>query len=521
MASIPRSSRKVLPSGNVATAQIPSDVGNVGQGLEARALGDIGKGVSDVANVFHELKVRENTATDLTQTARDQQSLSDTFNQIEIDANKNKVPIKDRTPEWYNGQISERFTQNPDTYGTAKGFEASQIDRDFEIDSFISGITLKNTQTQIKVAVSTTRDVALNNPNEANVAAYKKALEQEDDEDVVIQKMAVFQVEADKLRDKTALENIRRRAVEQPVLTTEFIDAEIKHREKNQPVNFPFVSSEDLNSAKQLAKSTIVSTKNASQEKFDVSVGEATTDVTTRMTQNDIIEDDVWSMVIDVPVDKQDDLGAWRSKWATIVRGKAERTRKIQEGVDKEKREKAYDPALVADLKNRARKATFQTEKAKIREEAATALNAYQINDDDLEKINTDTDAVFNTVVDKAIDERDASLSGVLLEGTSTASLAPWLSAQVQARAAIGTVDGATINELIATFQFVARAKKWAAGQTKDLAEDTAKEFQEDKGKSITVDDVRLLYLQIEKEWLRLSDTEIVERYETWLNSKG
>ena len=125
--------------------------------------------------------------------------------------------------------------------------------------------------------------------------------------------------------DKNAISDVRELAAGQPQLAISMIETEQDVRKKGKPKNFPLVSNEDLVSAKQLAKSALVSNENAIQEQFDIAIGEATATVTDGITKGTIKESDIWEMPITVASTKEEDVGTWRSKWAGIVRGIVDR----------------------------------------------------------------------------------------------------------------------------------------------------------------------------------------------------
>ncbi|KKL86023.1 hypothetical protein LCGC14_1948870, partial [marine sediment metagenome] len=321
-------------------------------------------------------------------------------------------------------------------------------------------------------------------------------------------------------REDDAVNAVRNAAAEQPVVATEAIDKELAQRKKGDVENFIDVSSEELLSAKKLAKSTIVSNSNVIQEEFDIAVGQATTNVIDGIRNKTITEADIWSMPIGVDPSKEGDVGAWRSTWATTVRLIGERKRAIQEGRNKDAREKAYDPALVAALKTEARAAKSTVAIQNIEERAAKALSRDFINDDDLESVSVSANATFETAVDKTLDESESQLSGIMLQGTSTVSLVPWLQSQALAITLTGrkfTAEDST--NLLKTFQDVGKAKQWAVDQTRrDVDAEIAK--QRKAKQDVSVNDVRLIYLRTQKEWLRKSDTQLTEEYTEWLKRK-
>lgn len=325
---------------------------------------------------------------------------------------------------------------------------------------------------------------------------------------------AVKQIESD------ANTEIRELATRVPQEAIKRIETEQAQRKKGKEEDFPLVSNEDLQSAKKLAESTIVSIKNQSQEKFDLAVGQATTTVTDGIRERTVTENDIWTMEVDVPLDKQGDLGKWRNTWAGIIRNIETRTRKKQDGTDKKNREDAYDPELVASLKTEARNAESPTDVADIKRRASVALGENKIDDADLETISVNADKTFQTAVDEAVDTGDTELRRIILKGTSTESLTPWLQSQIVSITATGRkIAAGEVTDLIQTFQFVGKAKTWAAGEARRAVELEIEQKQKDK-KPMTLDDVRKLSLETQKVWLRKTDTELTEEYRAWLKQK-
>jgi hypothetical protein len=64
MARIPRSARQVLPSGQVAGAPVPFDIADTGQGLEARALGQVGQAITGIGETLFTIEREKQVARD-------------------------------------------------------------------------------------------------------------------------------------------------------------------------------------------------------------------------------------------------------------------------------------------------------------------------------------------------------------------------------------------------------------------------------------------------------------------------
>ena len=213
-------------------------------------------------------------------------------------------------------------------------------------------------------------------------------------------------------------------------------------------------------------------------------------------------------MEINVPLSKQKELASFRKTWAGIARGIVERKKKQIDGTNKKDREEAYSPELVAELKTEARNALSVTEVEAVKMKAATALEKDNIDDADIETINIDAEKTFKIATDKAIDDGESQFASIQLRGTSNESLTPWIQSQVLSQTATGKkITSEFVTNLISTFQDVGKAKQWSVNQTRDEVIATINK-EEEEGKSVSVDDIRLLYIQSQKKWLRKTDID-------------
>ncbi len=174
MASIPRSSRKVLPSGAVATAQIPFDIADTGQIEAAKGLGRIGQAVGDVANVFSEIEIRDRKAQDLTQGTRD--SADRTRVDAEIELWKRNTPLDQHTRENFEQQYDDRIKFDESLYKSEEARTRAEIIHDAERLHFIDSEDILAQDGRIKVGVLSTHDTYIDNPTEENLQNYRSAL---------------------------------------------------------------------------------------------------------------------------------------------------------------------------------------------------------------------------------------------------------------------------------------------------------------------------------------------------------
>lgn len=282
------------------------------------------------------------------------------------------------------------------------------------------------------------------------------------------------------------------------------------------------LTGEDLVDIGKFAKSAGAENAANSKRAFDVAIGNAVAGWSTKISDpnTELTEREVWNTPIEVPPIHQAGLGAKREFWAGIARGITARRRQMQEGVNKKTREDAYNPVLAAELKTRARKAESVTDIEKIKEDASQALTRNEIDDTDIETVNFNADKTFDTLADATIDTEEVRYRSIILKGTSTESLVPWLTAQTIAiTAAGGEITAEETQELIQQFERAARAKEWAVARPRESIEREIDKAEAAK-KTLSVDEIRDLYLKAKKVWLRKSDTDLIKEYDAWLSSK-
>jgi hypothetical protein len=176
MAVIPRSSRTQLSSGRVAGSgvSIPTSIADTGQQLEGQALAGLGQDITQTAMIFKELEDRKNKATDLSQSGRDQESLS--LAEQSINLEEKDVPISDRTKNYYEEQYDDKFVFDPSLYGTEAGSQSAKQAYEFKRESYISGKLIDNTDLAVRESIKTREDIYMQEPTEANRDLYKESL---------------------------------------------------------------------------------------------------------------------------------------------------------------------------------------------------------------------------------------------------------------------------------------------------------------------------------------------------------
>jgi hypothetical protein len=334
-----------------------------------------------------------------------------------------------------------------------------------------------------------------------------------------------------KLRNEDAVEAARNRASVNPEVVAQEMRVELDARKSGEGI-IPesTLSNEDLLSTKKFADGVVTETKVRRRTEFDQATGTAVAGWTAAIADpsRQLTEAEVWNTPIAVGDEFQADLGQVRNTWAGIARGMADRGTRIQTGKDKAKREDAYDPALVSDLKNRAKDVIDSKSVAAIKQEAALALagdkekglKSDRINDDDLEVINTNADKTFNTILDKDLSDKEAGFNSLMTRSFLPLNQAAWLQSQILAMRTSGrAIAPEDAQELLVTFNRVGEARRWATGQAADTVQATIDKASQ-KGPEPTLLSQRELQLTVQKNWLRKTDTQLVEEYKAWLKAK-
>lgn len=174
MARIPRAGRQQLPSGAVPSAQVPQDIADVGQGLEARALGQIGRGLGDIGNVLLEIELRDRQAADLKQGSVDAAARAD--NKLRIEEWKNNNPLDEHTLENFQKVWDESSTFDESMYENKTAQARARIINDAERTQFTRSQAISAADTRIRDTILSTHDTYILEPNEGNRNAYEDAL---------------------------------------------------------------------------------------------------------------------------------------------------------------------------------------------------------------------------------------------------------------------------------------------------------------------------------------------------------
>jgi len=483
-----------------------------------------GEGLKAIGEVLTELGERKKKAKDSIGISDSNSIIKNT--EIDMETELQNTPFKDRPKirqKWSNASITRINELDMSQGEKNRAIQGSRV----AWETIINLGELSDTEAIVKESQVKAGDKwgealvnAQGNPEDINVGIAEEALDKTltnmGPADAKSFKEEIIKVSVRQMHDNAKSE-VRELAAGSPLVAIERIEGEQSIRIKGEPKDFSLVSNEDLLSAKNLAKSTLVSNSNKIQREFDLAVGAAATEISEGIKNKTITENDIWQMEITVPIGKEKDLELWRESRASTVRGIEDRTRKQQDGVEKKKREDAYNPQVVASLKTQARGAVTPTEVSKVKELAQDAFSKDEIDDNDIESISISADATFKTVFDKTIDEAEKQLSDIMLRGTSSESLAPWIQSQVVRISATGrAVTSEEISDLIQTFQDVGKAKQWSINEARrEVDEEVASTEKQE-----SVKEGRILFLESQKKWLRKTDTELVEEYKAWLTQK-
>ncbi len=191
MAKIPRQvSRQITPSGRTGGVITPSDIADTGAGVEARGLGALGGGISDISQAFSQIKVRENQADDLLASDNITNAIKNTNNRIGLAKKQSPDPktwAKIVEDEWdATSETIKQFSFNdPDEQDRALiRFRAEQ-----EFSTGTNAIQIADRTTKIAVTATgatLVSAISLGEDTAAEELAHKEALKNKlGDDDLV------------------------------------------------------------------------------------------------------------------------------------------------------------------------------------------------------------------------------------------------------------------------------------------------------------------------------------------------
>ncbi len=174
MAKIPRSSRRVLSSGAVPGAQVSFDIADTGQGIEARGLGDLGRGVSQLGSALAEIAIRDRKASDLKQSSVD--AVGRRSNQLAVEEWKNNNPLDQHTSENFGRVWDDNDTFEGLNYIDDNARDRATIVNEAERDHFIRTQSIQASDVRIRDTILSSEATYLSEPNEINRQNYENAL---------------------------------------------------------------------------------------------------------------------------------------------------------------------------------------------------------------------------------------------------------------------------------------------------------------------------------------------------------
>ncbi len=252
MAKIPTRTRQIIPSGDVAGAFIPSDIADVGQGIEAGAAAGLGREIGGLGEAIGKIAFAEGSG----EADNAAVGAESRIKQLEIDLNTENdtkkhsalfatalEDIRGLTPESRigEGRFQEYIETNLPRWQTGARILGIQKSHDNATGSYIGGIADARNLKNIELANELTNNAEIAGTISPQTAAKDRVTNAK-----VIEN----------LQEEDALAEVRDLAVERSALAISAIDAELDGRKKKgKPTLFPLVSSQDLLSAKQLAQS--------------------------------------------------------------------------------------------------------------------------------------------------------------------------------------------------------------------------------------------------------------------------
>jgi len=496
--------------------QAPSSLARQDSSI-AQAIGGIGEQVAQFGELRAELARKTQANVDYLKTTRARADLEKAGLVYQAWQKVNPNP-----EGWVDAASKFASDVKLDTQGMSPQAQ-QRLQQEFDIarDEFIATATIeavKTTGDNVVVAATSKYQETLEDPNSTEES--RLAAREEFEEQVLRNRSAEVTASlADKLeedavsdRKDAKQDDIRQLAGRSPELAIQLIDGELETRkEKGFEPKEDDLTDPDLIATKQYAKSVIQSRENAVDAKYISDTGQAITEWTTNI--NSTTPEQVWGTNIPTPPGKEEDTLDLKKKVASIVDGIQKRQANIIADKGKAEREASYDPKVVSELKIRAENITGRQEIDELKKEAATALAGNIIDDSDLESILQKSEKTFTSVLDTDMKSSQTTFSRIMLKGTSSESLVPWLQGQQLAAQAAG--EEIDIDQLMAAFVDVGKAKQWAVNQVKNEVE-----LDMSTKESPTLEEQRKSHLASSKVWLNKSDTELVRLYRAWLTSK-
>ena len=259
---MPTFTRRTTPSGRVGGVQIPSDIADTGQGIEAQGLSILGRSIGDIGNLIFELSERERKADDLL--------ASDNAGIARQSAADNYIVFKgkNKDPKLWS-EAAKRFRDDADTAFKKLEFfdpqrkERETIRHEAEMNHFEAIAQLQVTDAKSKIAVTATSSSFVSafatNSNDlaAKEADLDEALLNEFGEELALVRKQEILALAEKQRIENIKKDIMNRAAVRPELMKSFIETELKARKTGKTAldEFSLLSNTELESIRDYANS--------------------------------------------------------------------------------------------------------------------------------------------------------------------------------------------------------------------------------------------------------------------------
>jgi len=296
----------------------------------------ITQAVGGIGDVMQELSLRK-------QNADDSLAMSKAMNaRKQSDAEIQQMMLDNPDPNsWQSGSMKIRskhmtdVSQYKGVSKKARGILNSEMQAYNELAHMQIGIaTTKKSVDDAYIFASASHIEAIGSGDEQVILETRMNLEQASSAKFSKDESAVRLAEIEKqgvdLLKKNGREAVRNVAVETPVETIERIDAELKLRSEGKESDFIGVESRDLNSARQLAKSTIVSNGNAIDKQYDIEIGRGATEINKGIIDKTMTEAKILEMKFNVDDTKRADLEEWREGKISYLRATETSRAKVQ-----------------------------------------------------------------------------------------------------------------------------------------------------------------------------------------------
>ena len=263
MARIPRSSRTTTSSGRVAGSgvSISPSIADTGQGLEAAALGSVGKGVTDLAIVMKEIKDRDDKNKDSLTASENEKNLIGIEEGYEKERpNDSLLQTKKNAEDYFNS--NSRFDKSK--YINKEAGQLAEIEWETQKQSFLNKEELFGIKNRQNFAVNESEHLYLNKPTPDNRDKLLADLATKYGEKEAELRIIESDKKAETLRS-------RKKINQDPTREREFLSGLLQRMNEGKKVEFPLNEIETkqlIDEAKQAEKQLIITVENDLHESF-------------------------------------------------------------------------------------------------------------------------------------------------------------------------------------------------------------------------------------------------------------